>query len=350
MDIKPTRAEMLEQATAILRSQPVNFNTGGREAVWWCPFHNDAARSGHSGKPNFSINLDTGEWNCFRCGEGGRTLFSLAHRLGSNWEPPENWRDAKFTPRVKEPTKVNYITEALAAGRNAFLTSPAFEYVTRVRGLKPFTATLYGLGYGQPAPPVSKATWEFAKESRMILGKSETWQWAGSVFYADPLTEPTVINCRYIPEEMLPPNERWFEIHANHHTWGDRVVPLGSWRITGQTRVVIVVEGMFDMLVGAQTIAERGLDTDVVCVYTNGSMIAGPVLKWFREHKEYEYVLLPDQDPAGLGGEDANGKFIKGWLQHLEEAIEDEKRMYVVNPPNGKDPDEAFLDGWWPGV
>jgi len=46
-----------------------------------------------------------------------------------------------------------------------------------------------------------------ANESRLLI--KDTWLWAGSVVYADPLINPTVINCRYIPEEQLPAKERW---------------------------------------------------------------------------------------------------------------------------------------------
>ena len=341
--IQPTRAE--------IEAQLVNYASGGREAVYWGPFHNDAAKKGSSGKPNFSVNLDTGEWNCFRCGQGGKTLFSLAYVLGSDWEPPENWRDAKFTPKERPPSKVDCLDEAMAAGRGAFLKSPAYQYI-QSRGLKPYTALVYGLGYGQPSPKVSANTWEMAKESQLILKNTSTWQWAGSVFYADPLTNPTVVNCRYIPDKDLPDGERWFDIHQNHHTWGDRKVPLGAWRITAQTRTIVVVEGLFDMLIGAQTIAERGLYPEVVCVYTNGSMIAGPLLKWFREHKGYDYVLLPDQDEAGLGGwDEENKKEKKGWKQHLTAALDEGGGKYVVvNTPERLDPDEAFLGGWWPSV
>jgi len=42
---------------------------------------------------------------------------------------------------------------------------------------------------------------------------------AGSVVYGDPLINPTVINCRYIPEEQLPAKERWFDIQDRHRTW-----------------------------------------------------------------------------------------------------------------------------------
>ena len=88
---------------------------------------------------------------------------------------------------------------------------------------------------------------------------------------SDPITRPSVLNVRYIPEEKLPVGTRPFPIEENHHTWGVRQDPLGSWRIANTTRVLLVVEGLFDMLVGSQVIAERNLHPEIVAVYTNGA-------------------------------------------------------------------------------
>ena len=256
-----------------------------------------------------------------------------------------------YAGREVPKSKVNQLDEALSAARSSLLTSPAISYL-RERGVKQYTALVYGLAYGQPMPYISKGTAMSAYDAKLVL-RSGVWLWAGGVVYADPINRPTVLNVRYIPDERLPAGTRPFPIEENHHTWGVRQTPLGSWRITGSTRVLIVVEGLFDMLIGAQTVGERNLHPEVVTVYTNGASPVYRMLDWFTANAtKYDFVLIPDQDKAGLGGwDDVNQKDVPGWLQHLTSAIDKGGgRHCVINTPNGLDPDEAFLSGWWPSV
>jgi len=107
---------------------------------------------------------------------------------------------------------------------------------------------------------------------------------------------------RYIPEEQLPASTRNFVPKKNHKSWGRRLQPLGAWRITGATRTLIVLEGLFDMLITAQKLHELGRETDTVAVYTNGSSPSAKMLAWFSEQYRYEYILIRDPDHAGLNG------------------------------------------------
>ena len=176
-----------------------------------------------------------------------------------------------------------------------------------------------------------------AYASGMVL-PSGIWQWAESVVYADPPNgKPTVINCRYLPEKYLM-NDRPFAVQANHHTWGNRCAPLGSWRIEPTTKMIIVVEGLFDMLVGAQTVQEKGLNHEICVVYTNGSSVKGEMLRWFKGNsKKYDFLLIRDPDDAG-----------KFWEESLKEALG--KKTVCLVPPDNMDPDEAFLADWWPSA
>ena len=63
-------------------------------------------------------------------------------------------------------------------------------------------------------------------------------------------------------------------------------------------------------------------------------------------------MLIPDPDEAGLGGwDEEKKKNVPGWLQHVSGAIEKGGgRHYVLPTPDGLDPDEAFLSGWWPSI
>jgi len=112
---------------------------------------------------------------------------------------------------------------------------------------------------------------------------------------------------------------------------------------------------MFDMLVGAQTIASRGLHPEVVCVYTNGAKPASQIINWFTEHaKRYYFLFIPDQDGAGVGefrdiqhqDGSTEHRWLDGWKQVLEKAVKDGGGKYdFINTPDKLDPDEAFSPG-----
>ena len=49
---------------------------------------------------------------------------------------------------------------------------------------------------------------------------------------------------------------------------------------------------------------------------------------------------LRDMDNAGAD-----------WVEMIATALRGKERRYtVLFPPNGLDPDEAFLSGWWPPI
>ena len=345
--------DIIAEATRILQSPPAIPPDSRGWAHWWCPFHSDSLRAGRGGRPNFGINIEIGYYKCLRCGESGPSLSYLSHKLGKGWRPDLSQAAAmdSYAGREVPKSKVRELDEALSAARSALLTSPAMPYLQE-RGVKPYTALVYGLAYGQPTPDISQGTTLSAYEAKLVL-RNGVWLWAGGVVYADPISKPTVLNVRYIPDERLPAGTRPFPIEENHHTWGVRQAPLGSWRITSSTRVLVVVEGLFDMLVGAQFVGEHHLHPEVIVVYTNGASPVYRMLDWFTANAtRYDFVLIPDQDKAGLGGwDEARQKNIPGWLQHITGAIDKGGgRCRVINTPDGLDPDEAFLSGWWPSV
>jgi hypothetical protein len=305
-------------------------------ATFWCPFHNDVDRAGHGGHANFGVNLTKGYWKCLRCGASGGSLKSLSYKLGKGWQPP-----VLVTLPVRSerpPTQVERLDEAMAEARANVQRSPAWGYLAG-RGLRPYTSLVYGLGYGLPIPAVHGETIQAANQS-LMLRRDGTWLWAGGVVYADPPTRPSVLNVRYIPEEQLPRGTRNFIPEKNHKTWGRRLKPLGAWRMTGATRTLIVLEGLFDMLVTAQKLHELGRETDTVAVYTNGSSPSAKMLTWFAEHNEYEYILIRDPDQAG-----------QEWEESVSAAIRHGGAEVVqMCPPGILDPDEAILNGWWPSA
>jgi Toprim-like len=334
----PSPDEILQDAVHIIGYEPTRSKPDRQGWVtFWCPFHDDIGRRGHSGRPNFGVNLKNGAWNCFVCGRKGPSLAKLAVALGSNYVPRDIPADLKsYSPDRAHESHVDAVTSALAECRANFLKSPAQVYVSD-RGVRPLTAAIYGLGYGMPAPYIDRTTAMSAYASGMVL-RNGVWQWAESVVYADPpIGKPTVINCRYLPEKYLI-RKRPFKVNANHHTWGNRSKPLGAWRIGQTTQMIVVVEGLFDMLLGAQVVQEKNLSPEVCVVYTNGSSIKGSMLKWFRDNSsKYDFLLIRDPDEAGAF-----------WEKSLKEVLG--KKAVSLVPPDDRDPDEAFLAGWWPSA
>ena len=101
----------------------------------------------------------------------------------------------------------------------------------------------------------------------------------------------------------------------------------------------MVVEGLFDMLIGAQVLEQRRLYPEIACVYTNGASPSSEIVDWFAGH-DYEYFLIRDMDKAGAH-----------WTEMITTALKEKDRRYsLLFPPDNKDPDEAFLDGWWPPI
>ena len=288
-------SDILAQAQDIL-GPPVRVETHRSWAVFWCPFHHDTARAGQGGKPNFGVQIEAGFWKCLRCGQAGTSLRTLSEKLGTR--QVTSLRPARRTPRPQAQPKpqLEHLDAAVAETRAALINSPAAGYL-RGRGLKPLTWLRYGLGYGLANPEVNAKILKTAQEARLVR-HTGTWLWAGGVVYADPTTQPRVLNVRYLPEEILPSDARDFTPPSKHKTWGRRTFPLGLWRVQPTTQMVVVVEGLFDMLVFAQTLQERGLEAEVLAVYTNGASPARPILDWFAT-SPYAYLLIPDPDPAG---------------------------------------------------
>ncbi|MFZ5903200.1 MAG: toprim domain-containing protein [Chloroflexota bacterium] len=325
-DILSAAEELLGRAVKVERHR--NW------AVFWCPFHNDADRRGQGGHPNFGVHLVDGYWKCLRCGATGGSLNALRIKLGQDWKPPVS--DVQPIRPPRPPSQVWMLDEAVSEARSVMQRSPAWPYLAQ-RGVLPYTALVYGLGYGVPVPAVHREVIEAARRS-MLVRRDGTWLWAGGVIYADPPSHPSVMNVRYIPAGQLPKGTRNFKPEKDHKTWGSRIQPLGCWRITSTTHTVIVLEGLFDLLIAAQKIHQIGREADTVAVYTNGASPAAKVLGWFREHNQFEYALLRDPDQAGIE-----------WAKTVSAAIRHGgAKVRTLRPPDGLDPDEAILSGWWP--
>jgi len=314
---------ILNEAQEIL-GPPVRIEEHRGWAIFWCPFHNDAARAGRGGRANLGVNFRStkGYWKCLRCGESGSSLAMLRRKLGVSHSKPET---PNATPDQVSRPQTTGLDEALAEARAALMGSPAWAYLHN-RGIRPYTALTYGLGYGVPKPKVHQDTLERAQRSRLV-GHDNHWLWAGGVIYADPPTRPITIQVRHLRQG----------VDKKYQTWGRLIQPLGAWRLRASTQIVIAVEGLFDLLAFAQVLHDRQLES-IVPVFTGGAAVSWPMRSWFQEHNQVGYLLVPDPDEAG-----------KEWTKTIRTAIRKGKGVsHTAHPPKGLDPDEAILQGWWP--
>lgn len=326
--------DILAEAIRLL-GLPASIQAHRNWAVFWCPFHDDAARSGKRGRPNFGVNLQDGHWKCLRCGASGPSLEALARDLGRGVrrQPPPT------VPRLASQTRPRFalLGEAMAATRMAFRGSPAERYLAQVRGIRPAIASMYGVGYGVAYPAVGEVTLQAARAWRMATDNG-WWLWADGVVYAEPPLEPQWIQVRHSEERRRQARRRGRRL-PKYQTWGrlaaQGATPGGAWRITASTQALVVVEGLVDMLALAQVFHDRGLGNRVVPVYLAGGGSAA-MYAWLREKAaRYQVFLVPDPDEGG-----------KDWVANLKRHRVQAAR--VLWPPEGRDPDEAVLAGWWP--
>lgn len=292
-------------------------------ATFWCPFHQDAQRAGRGGRPNLGVNLQEGYWKCLRCGASGRTIDALRKQLGDPTPP------RRMTPAIlpASPLKIERLLEALAECRTQLPGSPADAYLLS-RGLGAYARLTYNLGFGVAFPQVHLDTFQAARDSRLI-GPEGAWLWAGGVIYADPPMRPSLIQVRHLRADAP----------KKYQTWGRYQQPCGAWRIRENTRTLLVVEGLFDMLVAAQHLHDRRLEHSVVPIYTGGATPSRRQLDWFRARgASHEFILIPDSDDAG-----------DAWTRLILHALRrGHGHPRVERTPRKLDPDEAILAGWWP--
>ena len=319
--------QSIEDQVIELLGQPVQAEDSRGWAHWWCPFHPDSSRAGQGGSPNFGVNLrsEHGHWKCLRCSARGGGLNSLRKKLGRS--TPVSVSNVSPIPPQRPgrgPSLVD-ASEAISECRAGWLRSPQKAYAAD-RGIRPITQLTYGLGAGQAHPKVSQATLHTGRSLKLV-GKNEYWLWDEGVVYADPPAGPRVMQVRHLRDGAK----------MKYQTWGKLEVPLGAWRLKpGRHLVVVVVEGMFDMLAMAQAIQNRDIE-HVVPVYTGGASVSRAMLAWFAaQAQSYGFVLVPDDD-----GQD--------WTRALQETIRSAGGITQLVPtPDGLDPDEALAAGWWP--
>lgn len=311
--------DILSEAAELL-GPPARLERHRGWAVFWCPFHADNARRGEGGRPNFGVQLDQGFWKCLRCGASGPNLAALRRKLGGSAAPHPT-----PDPTPSRPSRVSGLNEALSEARAALPGSPAEVFLTG-RGLRGSAALTYGLGYGPALPRVHLEVVQAARAARLVA-EDGSWLWAGGLVYADPPFNPATIQVRHLRAGA----------DKKYQTWGRLIRPLGAWRLNGAVRTVIVLEGLLDMLVVSQALRDGRKDQYAGVVYTGGASPSRSMLEWFAD-RPMEYLLIPDPDEAG-----------RNWARALRAAIRKGKgQARLARTPQGLDPDQAVLGGWWP--
>lgn len=281
-------------------------------AVFWCPLHGDARRQGRRGRPNLGVSLADGHWKCLRCGAAGPSLAALARAMGKELrEDRPAIREHPAPP--PSPPPVARLDEALGVARwalwNAESAAKARAYLVR-RGISPAIVQAYGLGYGPAVPRVSAATARAAREAG-LLRPDGTWAWAGSLVFPDPPVGPRAIQIRRLHPNGSP----------KYQTWGRLERPYGAWRVRQETRLLVVVEGVFDALAMAMALEAEGLFPEAVPVATWGASPSRAVLEWLRAWPR-EVWAIPDPDEAG-----------DAWARRIREMCG--RRARVIRPPEG---------------
>ena len=123
--------DILQLAEHLLGTHIGKINRRGW-ATFWCPFHDDEKQAGTTGLPNFGVNVDAGNWNCFRCGQKGGSIRSLYEALGEDFEP----RGVDYSPAFSKKRKarvavseVDRLDEAITDTRAHVISSPAMAYL-----------------------------------------------------------------------------------------------------------------------------------------------------------------------------------------------------------------------------
>lgn len=289
---------------------------GKNETLLRCPFHDDDT-------PSFSVSARLGSWHCFSgCGQGG--IVELAKRL--NVDPPESFR--KRAPSDPVERKREETMEAFMERLEALLWEPEGEktlaylkgrgytegdirsmrlghYPGEGKALKIFQEIPGGGVFSQD---ILKPEWRTSREHHSLAFLHRDEHGAPLCLYGRSL-EKDPVGGKYLNFSPVKKDS-----------------PFMMHKARGNPKVY-VVEGFLDALL-AQA---RGLNT---VISTMGVSLTGGMSECLERCKVGRAVLVLDPDKAGE----------KGTIKAIKDLHAQEKiRPFVVDLPEGKDPDELIL-------
>lgn len=116
-----------------VKSQNWTYRISGDQIEIGCPFENCA----NKGEPQFYLNIKTGAYLCFRCGQKGLNVKTLAFKLG--------------LIKLVEPDKATSVEitekEIIQMHRELLTNKDAMAYLTEQRGFKKHTISQFKLGF-----------------------------------------------------------------------------------------------------------------------------------------------------------------------------------------------------------
>jgi hypothetical protein len=277
---------------------------GGAERRFCCPLDDCADMPRDAEHRNLGANMETGTWQCFRCGARGK--------LVEYWAPRPGRRERLATLREAFGLAQPETTARAAPERQAWkrrleevrplLGSPAADYL-RSRGIEPDLAALAGVGYVE-----AWRHWEKRDGPWELLGADRRVTF--------PLTshagELVAISARAIDQDSLGPKV---------DTRGDKSAGVFATPGARWADPLVICEAPIDAL----SLALAGYPALALCGTT------GP--DWLRSPAAFRTVLLAtDADEAGdrAAGEIAATLTLRS-------------KVYRLRPPVAKDWNDELL-------
>jgi DNA primase catalytic core len=292
----------------------------GGELRGRCPYPHDHS-GGVDSNPSFSINQDTGHFNCKACNNGGKSIISLimlVERLGKEDAISKVFGENRQPDLIREIYRdlKNYSNKVVNSDKHPVHSKIVRDEIKK-RNLPESVINKYGIGFVNEAVFTAlhkKYSVKDLEDAGLVKEKS--------YFTANRISIPIVSDNQLVGFSLRAINnaqpkyinifkdsyEKWFAFLNRKHT------------------EVFITEGIFDALsmqeMGYNAIAAMGTDI-------NRSRMN--CLKSFDE-----LYLMLDPDKAGVN---AAKKFVD-----LSRGILDSTYLKVVSLPEGKDPDECDDD------
>lgn len=234
-----------------LTQKGIDFKESNGELITKCLFNGCDDDSG-SNEAHLYFNIETGQYNCKKCGEKGN-LATLAKRLGDNTDNPP-----KFTKNNLKKPKIN---ASLVEQCHQAMPARTREYLN-ARGITDELVDEYKLGWGE------------------FYGK-----WWITIPISDKDGEYTFFKLRQDPEDNGNQNKYMF------YPVGSEATIYGWESLRGSRSTLVICEGEFDRLI---------LSKFAVPTITSTAGAGTFKKEWLENLKGFDDIYVAfDKDDAG---------------------------------------------------